>query len=96
MQNIIKRENMRDWKNENHCSRPLKSAKLVEYKCICQKGFYRVDDTRTGIKEHNQIPHKCHHCGHTVFFSHPYPVIEVNGQRFVHWETIRGVNFQEK
>ena len=76
---------------DNHFTRPLKSALLVEYRCDCGKGFYRVAKDEPRMQKHNQIPHKCTVCGKLSYFTAPYPLVRVNDQHdFVHWETIRG------
>ncbi|CCO46716.1 conserved hypothetical protein [Vibrio nigripulchritudo SOn1] len=79
-----------NWKTEKHFSRPLNAGvELVEYRCDCLKGFYRVTLEEPRIEVHDQIPHKCNVCGKLAYFVTPYPVVSVNGKRFVHWDTIR-------
>lgn len=81
---------------ENHFTRPLKSALLVEYRCDCGKGFYRVAQDEPRIQKHNQIPHKCTVCGKLVYFTAPYPLVRVKDESFVHWETLRGERLSDK
>ncbi|EOX4455701.1 hypothetical protein ACJ5M8_000713 [Vibrio antiquarius] len=81
---------------ENHCTRPLKSALLVEYRCECGEGFYRVSQDHP-IMRHNQIPHLCTSCNQLVYFAAPYPFVRVNNEHdFVHWQTLRGANLKGK
>ncbi|MCG6387526.1 hypothetical protein K6U51_11960 [Vibrio fluvialis] len=79
------------WKTENHVARPSKTAQIVEYQCTkCKQGFMHVDATLERDDAHHQIPHRCTACGHIAYLACPYPLVAVNGQRFVHWDTIRG------
>lgn len=81
---------------ENHFTRPLKSALLVEYRCDCEKGFYRVAKDVPRMTQHNQIPHKCTSCSKLVYFSVPYPLVRIKDKHFVHWETIQGERITER
>ncbi len=84
------------WLTDMHVSVPLKSAKLVDYKCSCDIGVLRYDPQAPRIDTHNQIPHKCTHCGLVAYFAHAYPFIEADGKRFVHWDTMRGFNLNSE
>lgn len=84
---------MSTWKTESHVSRALKSAELVEYRCLsCKQGFYRHEPNEKRITKNNQIPHRCTNCKELVYFPYPYPIVSLNGKRFVFWDVIRGEN----
>ncbi|KFI12032.1 hypothetical protein F0223_23745 [Vibrio coralliilyticus] len=84
-----------NWKQPNHTFTPLKNAQLVDYHCRCQKGVFHVDRSEKRLAEHNQIPHRCTACKALAYFTVPYPMVVVNEERFVHWETIKGEQIQE-
>ncbi len=81
-----------DWDNDNFEVKRLGTAQLVNARCNCKQGVYHVSDSDKRIDTHNQIPHRCTNCNKLVYFTHPYPFVAVNGVKFVHWETIRGIN----
>ncbi len=56
--------------------RPIKSQ-LIEFQCECGKGVYRRDHSGpVQCKYPLSYPHKCTHCGVTVFFPAAYPLLE--------------------
>ncbi|MEL7291526.1 MAG: hypothetical protein AAGJ88_04315 [Pseudomonadota bacterium] len=77
--------------SENHETKPLSDVERVEYRCTeCKQGYYHFDKDSKRIEQHNQMPHKCTHCGKQTFFTIPYPALRYKGRVFVDWETVRG------
>lgn len=80
------------WLTKQHDTRPSVTAKIVDYRCQqCGTGHYKVDLTLPRVSPHNQIPHKCDQCAEVAYFVAPYPLVLVNDEPFVHWDTIRSV-----
>lgn len=77
--------------SKSHVLKSVAGVERVDYLCSeCQQGYYRFDKDSARIKEHNQMPHKCTHCGKQTFFTIPYPALHYKGRVFVDWETVRG------
>lgn len=76
--------------NERHFVVLIDGVERVEFQCdMCGQGFYRYDKSGKHIGQHNQLSHVCSHCGHTAYFTVPYPALYYKGRVFVDLETIR-------